>query len=82
MTAADNRDSPRLRTFKGGAISFDRVAGLECIVRNLSDTGACVELSGATTVPDQFSLIIRPELIRRECEVEWRKGKKVGVRFI
>jgi hypothetical protein len=27
-------------------------------------------------------LIIKPELLKRSCEVAWRSAKRVGVRFI
>jgi len=78
----EHRKAPRLRTLKGGSITFGPIAGLECIVRNLSETGAALEITGETTVPDQFSLIIKPEVVRRNCEVVWRKQKRVGVRFV
>jgi hypothetical protein len=79
---ASDRASQRVRTFKGGSIRFDLVTGLECLIRNLSESGAMVEVKGMTTVPDQFTLIIKPEIIRRLCVVEWRVGQRIGVTFI
>ncbi len=77
----DRRKAPRFRTLKGGSIAFERVAGLPCVIRNLTDVGACIEVDGNTSVPDAFSLIIKPEITRHNCEVIWRKGQRVGVEF-
>ena len=77
----EHRTDKRQRTFKGGAISLVGSAARECIIRNLSDTGACLELSETTGIPDSFQLIIRPEIITRSCEVAWRSVQRIGVRF-
>lgn len=76
----DKRLSARQRTFKGGSISLP-TGILECTVRNLSETGALIEFSDLVLVPDAFLLIIKPELLRRSCEVAWRVGRRIGVRF-
>jgi hypothetical protein len=76
----DKRESSRHRTFKGGTISFDR--GLvDCTVRNLSDGGALLEVGSSVGIPNQFILIIKPETIRKSCEVKWRSEKNIGVKF-
>jgi hypothetical protein len=76
------RRSQRQRTFKGGAISFASEPSIECIVRNLSETGARIELERLVEVPNNFTLLIKPELLRRACAVAWRSGVLIGVRFI
>jgi len=75
------RASPRLRTFKGGTISRPPAPNIDCTVRNLSATGACLEFKGEVGVPDTFSLVIKPENIRRDCRVAWRTQGRIGVRF-
>ena len=77
----ERRGHQRHRTFKGGSISFDRFAGIECVVRNLSPRGACLELDSPGSVPEDFSLIIRPENVRRSCHLVWRAEHRLGVRF-
>ena len=77
----ERRGHQRHRTFKGGSISFDRYAGIECVVRNLSTRGACLELDSPGSVPEDFSLIIRPENVRRSCHLVWRAEHRLGVRF-
>ena len=73
--------APRQRTFKGGSIAFDRAASIDCLVRNLSATGACLEVETPVGIPDEFTLIIKPEYLRRSCRVAWRAVKRIGVRF-
>jgi hypothetical protein len=77
----DLRRQPRTRTFKSGTISLGALS-LDCLIRNLSKTGACLELKGSSeTLPDEFKLIIKPESLFRTCKVKWRDGHKVGVSF-
>ena len=73
----EHRRSQRQRTFKGVAISFASAPSIECIIRNLSETGACLEVPGSV-VPDSFTLIIKPELLKRTCQVVWRTDRRIG----
>jgi hypothetical protein len=66
---------------RGGTISFDR--GLvDCTIRNLSDTGALLEVANPIGIPDRFILIIKPETIRRSCEVQWLSERTIDVKFV
>lgn len=71
-----------MRTFKGGSIIFGLVPGIDCVIRNLSDTGASIEVASPVGIPDDFTLLIRPETIKRHCRVEWRLANRIGVQFI
>ena len=77
----DRRLRRRQKTFKGGTISHGIVGGIECLIRNISNTGACLELADPVLVPDNFTLVIKPECLRRNCTVAWRSTDKIGVRF-
>lgn len=79
---SEQRIDKRHRTFKGGTISFDRAAGISCIVRNLSKTGACLELDSVFGIPDEFTLVIKPEYLKRTCHVAWRSVNRIGVKFV
>ena len=79
----EHRLSPRQKTFKGGLITFGRPPDVECIIRDLSVTGANLELNcDLNRIPNSFTLIIRPELFRRTCKVAWREEGTIGVQFI
>jgi hypothetical protein len=76
------RQSPRQRTLKGGSIIFGLVPGIDCVIRNMSATGACLEIKNPIGIPDDFTLLVRPEIIKRKCQVAWRDANKIGVHFV
>jgi hypothetical protein len=78
----EKRRVPRLRTFKGGSIIFGVAPSVDCIIRNMSEAGAQLAVEGSAAIPDEFTLLIKPELIKRSCRVIWRKAGKIGVQFI
>ena len=77
----DQRRSPRLRTLKGRSIMFGSACAINCIIRNMSETGASLEVESPIGIPDEFTLLIRPEIIQRKCQVAWRTQRRIGVRF-
>jgi hypothetical protein len=77
-----DRAAPRLRTLKGGTIVFGFAAGIDCVIRNKSKTGACLEVASPVGVPDDFVLIIQSDTIKRNCRVAWRSADRIGVRFV
>jgi hypothetical protein len=67
------RKEPRHRTLKTGRIVFNqRRSVLDCTVRNLSSTGACLDVPSTVGIPDAFELIIESESITRVCRIAWR----------
>ena len=74
--------SHRLRTLKGGSIRFRGDAGIDCVIRNMSATGALLEVENPVGIPDKFTLVSMPENMKRRCQVVWRKSKRIGVRFV
>ena len=75
------RKIPRRRVLKSGTISFDRGESLDCVVRNISELGACLELESGANIPDDFTLIIKTAKMIRLCHVVWRAGRRIGVSF-
>ncbi len=72
----------RLRALKGGSILFYNGAAFDCTVRNLSETGARLEVENPVGIPDTFKLTIKSKKLERACRVIWRKAKEIGVRFV
>jgi hypothetical protein len=56
-------------------------AGIDCTVRNHSETGAALEVVNVVGIPTEFSLVIRSDNINRNCRVVWRKMNRIGVAF-
>ena len=79
---SDHRGSQRLRTYKGGSIIFGVAAAIDCIIRNMSETGAALEVESPVGIPDEFGLLIKPEYIKRNCRVVWRAASRIGVQFV
>ena len=76
----EKRISPRRRVMKPGLIGFN--GGIECLVCNLSESGAAIEIRGAIGVPESFNLTVNSEAINKNCRVVWRKYQRLGVTFI
>jgi len=76
----ETRRAPRRRVLKAGSITFGGVA-IDCLVRNLSVTGAALEVTSLVGIPDQFALIVAADKIQYRCTVVWRKDRRIGVAF-
>ena len=74
------RIAPRRRILKAGTIESGGGA-LDCIVRNLSETGAALEVVTPLFIPDRFTLFIPSDQFKRPCHIVWRKEKRIGVAF-
>jgi hypothetical protein len=76
----ERRDRARHRVLKAGTIEFGGGA-ISCTVRNLSDTGAALDVSSPVGIPDHFTLFVQVDGTHLACTVVWRKEKRIGVRF-
>lgn len=78
----EHRNALRRRTFLKGRIEFNhRQNSAECIVRDLSATGARIALVGTVMVPDHFDLHLPNRDETLACTLTWRRNGEVGVRF-
>lgn len=79
----DKRLSARKRMLKGGVIAFSaRHATLPCVVRDLSDTGARLQVKATSSVPDTFDLIVELDGLEAPSRVVWRSLTELGVQFV
>lgn len=77
---SNKRSAPRKRILKAGKIEFGWGA-IDCVVRNVSETGAALEVESPIGIPDRFDLVIPLNRSRYPARVVWRKEKRIGVRF-
>jgi PilZ domain len=76
----NKRISTRMRTLKAGKIAFGQGgASIDCILRNVSNHGACLEVESPLGIPAKFDLKIGTD--SRPCSVMWRSERKIGVAF-
>jgi hypothetical protein len=74
------RNASRRRVLKTGFIEFGDT-GIECTVRDISESGAAIHVVTPLYIPDRFTLFIPTEQSRRTCRIAWRKGGRMGVVF-
>jgi len=82
-SATDERQRiHRRRSLLGAQIIFrNGNCSMTCQILDISDTGALVRPLELALCPNKF--VLRPRFDpSRECEVIWRKGEVLGVRFV
>ena len=72
--------APRRRVLKAGSITFGG-GTIDCTVRNVSETGAALEVLSPLYIPDRFTLHVQTEQLKRPCRIVWRRQKRIGVTF-
>jgi len=75
----ERRVATRKRVLKPDMIEL-RESALTCKIIDLSDTGAGLALSGASRVPNFFTLLI-PDCAPVSCQIMWRRQERLGVTF-
>ncbi len=55
---------------------------VDCTIRNLSDGGAKLQVSGAVTLPDEFELSIPQRNQKRRVRLCWRNDDFCGVAYL
>ena len=77
------RNADRRRVLKAGVIAYNgRHVTLQCGVRDLSTLGARLQVVGSVSAPDTFELLMDLDGLEASCEVVWRGGAEIGVRFL
>ena len=82
MMEDEHRTSARQRTMLRGCVYYDKhSASADCLVRDMSDGGARLELSENVVIPDVLELYIPKKEETFHARVLWRRGKEVGVTY-
>ena len=77
----ESRAAPRKTVLMSGAIEF---AGstINCLIRNLSISGAALEVVSPPDIPERFDLVFRvDDGTHIPCRLIWRQGERIGVAF-
>lgn len=78
----NRRGAERHRTLIAGRVYYrSGQSSLDCQVRNISLTGACLKGHGVTDLPDHFRLEIPARDRIYECAARWRSQDMIGVQF-
>lgn len=77
----NKRKHPRHKISDVGKIMISKpFSVLDCVVHDLSEGGASLEVSGKTELPPSFELVFGGQRLR--CTVVWQQGRKIGVSFV
>ena len=84
MAEATKKRDARKSLRQSGWITLDGgFAARQCVVQDLSVSGAKVTIDDSNTLPAKLRLAFsRDARTGRACEVVWRRGKSVGVKFV
>ena len=76
----EKRIASRRRVLKTAFIIIsDKAPKIECTVRNVSETGAALQVSTTIGIPQHFDVLI--DGARRHCRSQWRTDTKIGIMF-
>jgi hypothetical protein len=83
MAAAKKREV-RKSVQQPGWITLDGgFAARPCVVQDLSSTGAKITVDDPNALPGKLRLAFsRDARMGRRCEVVWRRGTTVGIKFV
>ena len=78
----DRRERVRDKVFFGGVAEInERGSTMDCVVRNFSETGACVEFDSSARLPEKMQLTISHKGRSFLASMIWRQANKVGLAF-
>jgi PilZ domain len=78
----ERRRFARNRTLLEGKILLnDRRSVIDCVVRNLSEHGACLQVASVVGIPPTFDLQIDHETATRPCVAVWHAQSRIGIEF-
>ena len=79
----DRRCSPRLKVLKKGKLILpNHTSVLDCMIRDVSGSGARLSCESAGMVPGELQLLFHAVRELRQVEVVWRRHDELGVRFL
>jgi hypothetical protein len=81
MDVEEHRASTRRLTLKDGKAILSSSTLMNCIIRDLSEGGACLEFGGPTSLPPEFKLRVVAVRMEAPVELAWQRGYSAGVRF-
>lgn len=80
--SSEHRNEVRQRVFLKGRVIFNNGAStMDCLVRDLSSTGARLAISESMSLPEVFELYIPQKDRSFRATLRWRREDGIGVTF-
>jgi PilZ domain len=78
----DRRHDSRDKVLYGGVAEINEHGStMDCVIRNISETGACVEFDQAAPLPEEINLTVARKGRSFLARLIWRQANKVGLAF-
>jgi hypothetical protein len=77
----ERRKIARTRVLKGAKFLLGKSSVRDCVVRDLTNAGAGVEVPNTIDLPEALDLTFNGSRTSRRCRLVWRKLSKTGVEF-
>jgi hypothetical protein len=78
---SEKRTVPRHSVLKRGTLVVNGGGVFDCTVRNLSESGARIDIANPLGVPKVFTLVIEADHFKRRCHAVWSSERQIGVAF-
>jgi hypothetical protein len=76
------RISGRSSVHKEAKLFFGSSTLIDCVVHNLTNSGARVEVPVGVKLPEAFGLTFDGGYSLRPCRIVWRRENETGVKFL
>jgi hypothetical protein len=81
-TDNEPRSDPRRPVMRRALILLSPTEQIDCVVRNISRTGAMVSVDKPVQLPPRFVLDMSGNIVvKRLCDLVWQDGMSAGVTF-
>jgi len=78
----ERRKSARSRVIKSAKLVVGTSSVVDCVVRNLTNTGARLEVTNTLSLPENLVLTFDGGRSMRSCRLVWRTVNETGVEFL
>jgi hypothetical protein len=82
LLVLERRKSARSRILKSAKLILGRTSIIDCAVRNLTNTGARIQVANTVNLPQDFEMTFDGGHSIRPCRLVWRTVTETGVEFV
>lgn len=79
--AADKRTAPRDKTWKMCRLTFPDGEKMQCVARDLSESGVRIAIEGAIALPARLTFSMPQSGVTKRARVAWQDGAEAGLEF-
>jgi hypothetical protein len=78
----ERRRATRSRVLKGAKIIIGSASTIDCVVRNVTNSGVRIQIANTVDLPETLDLTLDAGFTIRPCRVAWRSVTETGLQFI